>query len=264
MDDGFDLMPTDQVDDELPCFSLDELWNENELALTLNDESDPPACPQELHSWQKRNKLLHSHYFHVAAPENCQKISVVQRPLPKSTRFIAESNAKVNSGAPLFLGNSQSNRQLGKYSQHAPLPPPTPGAEDFDLTVYSGSAKNTSSSYWNEGLLTPTSRGKMKQCPRPRSPSEDPYNALEVEDWNILPVVAKPGGQIKVSSSKKKTQNETNLSSSLSSTRFDTPFLLGRSCLHRGNVIATEDECTQRCQQSPCSASFFCSKSSER
>lgn len=253
----------DQFDDELPCFSLNELWNDDELALTLNVESDPHTSPQELHLRQKRNKSLHPLFFDVAAPENRQKISVVERPMPRSSRFKAESNARVNSCAPLFLGSSQSNRHLRRIPLPVLPPPPTPEAEDFDLTGYSGSARGTCSSYWNKGQLNLTSTGRMKQCSGLRSPSEDPYDVLETEDWNILPVVSKPEGQTNALSSKKKTENETNLLGSQSSTTLDTPSMQGSSCLQKENVIAVEDECTQRCQQSPCSASFFCSKSSE-
>ena len=238
----------DQFDDELPCFSLNELWNDDELALTLNVESDPHTSPQELHLRQKRNKSLHPLFFDVAAPENRQKISVVERPMPRSSRFKAESNARVNSCAPLFLGSSQSNRHLRRIPLPVLPPPPTPEAEDFDLTGYSGSARGTCSSYWNKGQLNLTSTGRMKQCSGLRSPSEDPYDVLEAEDWNILPVVSKPEGETNALSSKK-TENETNLLGSQSSTTLDTPSIQGSSCLQKENVIAVEDECTQRCQQ---------------
>ena len=87
----------------------------------------------------------------------------------------------------------------------------------------------------------------MKQCSRLRSPSEDSYDVLEAEDWNILPVVSKPEGQTNALSSK--TENETNLLGSQSSTTLDTPSMQGSSCLQKENVIAVEDEYTQRCQQ---------------
>lgn len=239
----------DQFDDELPCFSLNELWNDDELALTLNVESDPHTSPQELHLRQKRNKSLHPLFFDVAAPENRQKISLVERPMPRSSRFKAESKARVNSCAPLFLGSSQSNRHLRRIPLPVLSPPPTPEAEDFDLTGYSGSARGTCSSYWNKGQLNLTSTGRMKPCSRLRSPPEDPYDVPEAEDWNILPVVSKPEGQTNALSSKKKTENETNLLGSQSSTTLDTPSMQGSSCLQKENVIAVEDECTQRYQQ---------------
>lgn len=67
-------------------------------------------------------------------------------------------------------------------------------------------------------------------------------DVLENEEWDILPVVAKPGRQRNALSSNVVTHKTTNLSSSMSLTKLDFLAMQGSSCLEGENFSAVEDE----------------------
>ena len=236
----------------MPCFSLDELWNDDEVALSLNDENDPLASPPQPYPWEKGNTSSHSRYFDLTVPERCQKNSVfrsqtsveVKRSVPRNSRFIAGSQAKGTISTPSTVGSSQLKGNPRRFSHPLPPPPPTPGADDFEMTGLSGSARRAYNGYWDTKQLNSNISERIKHA------ADHLLDVLENEEWDILPVIAEPGRRRNTFSSKEITHKTTNLSSSVSLTKLDFLAMQGSNCLEGENFSAVEDEyISDQCKQ---------------
>ena len=175
----------------------------------------------------------------MTAPERCQTKSdfkrqtvksqmsdEVKRPLSRSSKFPTGSESKVTSNTPLYYGNSQPKANPRRILNPLPPPPPTPGADDFEMTSHTGSAKSAYHNYCEEELLNHDATKRITQREKWSSFSPDPLpEVLEKEDWDIFPEFTKPRYQRSSSSSNQETQEPTNLESNLSSTNLD-PFVM--------------------------------------
>ena len=124
----------DNFDDEMPCFSVDELWNDDDLALCLNDESDQFSSPAVQYPQQKEQDISHAHYFKPTAPGRCQTGAFeVKRPLSRSPHFIVGSQEKLANSTPNSVVSSQFKGKPRRISYPLAAPPSTPGEDDFEM-----------------------------------------------------------------------------------------------------------------------------------
>ncbi|KAL9959675.1 hypothetical protein ACROYT_G033018 [Oculina patagonica] len=275
-DMGEDYTDDDHLADELPCFSVDELWNDDELASILNDDNDTFASPPNPYSWGRGNKVSQSHYYELTAPERCQKKSnvksqtiktqmsdEVKRPPSRSSQFLTGSTPKVTKGTSLYVSSSQPKGNPRRILYPLPPPPPTPGADDFEMTSQTWPARRAYSGNWDEELPNPDTTERITQRQKWSSLTLDPLrDMLEKENWGIFPEFTKPCHQRNTSSANQETHNPTNLESPLSATYLDPLAMQEGICLEEESASAIDSHfSTDRCKQSPISSSFFCSKS---
>lgn len=96
------------------------------------------------YSQQKEQNLSHSHYFKPTPPERCQKNSFeVKQPLSRSSQFIIGSQAKLSNSAHKSTG-SQYKGNHKRISHPLLPPPPTPGADDFEMPNHRGNPRRVS------------------------------------------------------------------------------------------------------------------------
>lgn len=252
----------DPFADELPCFSVDELWNDDELALILNDDNDTFASSPDPYSWEiQNNSSSQSHYFKPSAPERCQKKPNVKSqevqmsdeaklPLSRSSQFITGSKAKVVNSAPSSVGHSQPKGNPRRISHPLPPPPPTPGADDFEMS-HTGSATRAYNKHWDAEPLNHYTTARIDQRQTWSSLAHDPVqDVLEKDDWDVLPAFTKPQHRTNISSSNQEIHNPTNLESSVGATSLDPLVMQERICLVKGSVSAIDNDfSTDRCEQ---------------
>ena len=111
------------------------MWNDDELALALSDENDLFASPAVQYSKQKRQNPSHSHYFKPTSSDRSQTNSCeFNQPLSRSSQFINGSQAKKAIGISGTLAASSQSKKIPRRISHPlPPPPPTPGADDFEI-----------------------------------------------------------------------------------------------------------------------------------
>ena len=255
------FISSDHFADELPCFSVDELWNDDELSLILNDDSDSFASPPEQNSWERVNNSSQSRHFtaaerhqsnsNVKSQELKSKTSdkVNKQPLLRS-QFITRPKAKVANNTSFSVGHmySQPKENSRRVSHPLPPPPPTPGADDFEMTGLGRSARSAYNENWNEEQFK---HGTTKRIARRQNWStltHDPLpDGLEKEDWDVLPVFTKPRQRRNSSSSDQ--QSSKNLQSMLSSTTLEPLVIKETICIEESDPMIDEDFSTNRCEQ---------------
>jgi len=257
------FISSDHFADELPCFSVDELWDDDELSLIINDDSDCFSSPPRQYSWEKSNYSSQSHYFitaerHQSDDSNVksQKVksqtsdNVNKQPLP-SSRFITRPKAKVAHDTSLSVGHiyNQPKDNPRRISHPLPPPPPTPGADDFEMTGFRSSATREYDENWNDEQVK---NGLTKRTTQRQNWSTLTYDAisdgLEKEDWDILPVFTKPRQRRTSSSSNQ--QSSKNLQNMLSSTNLEPLAVKETICLEEESVPMIDDDFSaDRCEQ---------------
>ena len=240
------------------------MWNDDELALFLNDDNDTFASLPDQYSSERGNDVSQSHYYDLTAPERCQKTSKinsqkvksqisheVKRPLSRVSQFPTGSTPKVTKETTSSVSSSQLNGNPRRISHPLPPPPPTPGADDFETTSLTGSARRAYNEYWDEEQLNHDVTESIAQRSQWSSLTYNPLpDVLEKEDWDILPVFTEPLHQRNASSSDRGIHNPTNLESTLSSTSLDPLVMQERICLEEENAPAVDsDFSTDLCKQ---------------
>ena len=251
------LISLDCFDDELPCFSVDELWNDNDLALTPSDHAS--FAGHDSYSQQKDQDLCHSNYFKTAAPEKCQRDSFeVNRALSRRSQFIIGSQMKqaqetsspsvdddfeqpndytenprkmsrlllpqlATSGVKdLGIANLSGNPR--RISHVLPQPPNSPGSDDFEPTIGAGCARRASREQWigpTEDRATRSNTGTGHQYDKWSSVTKKfQLDEFEGENWGILPDNASRIQRINSSISQKE-HVPTDVRGGISSTSLD-------------------------------------------
>lgn len=208
--------------------------------------------------------MSRSHYYDLTAPERCQKRSdvksqtiksrmsdEVKRPPSRSSQFLTGPSPKVTKDTSLSVSSSQPKGNPRRILYPLAPPPPTPGADDFEMTSQIWSARRAYSGNWDEELPNHDTTERITQRQKWSSITLDPLpDVLEKEDWDVLPEFTKPCHQRNTSSSNQEIHNPTNLESPLSATCLDPLAMQERICLGEESAPAIDsDFSTDRCKQ---------------
>ena len=266
----------DCFDDELPCFSVDELWNDDDLALTLSD--DASFGSHVSYSQQKEQDLCHSNYFKTTAPERCQRDSFeVKQALSRRSQFIIGSQVKTPqvTSSPGADGLEQPNDYtenprkiscllspqlatsgvrdpgIANHSGHPrrisrvlPQPPNSPGSDDFGPTIRAGCARRENKEQWigpTEDRANRSKTGTGHQYDKWSSATKEfLLDEFEGENWGVFPDNASRIQRIN-SSTNQKEYVPTNIRGGISSTSLDLLVMQDRKdesriCLKENSV----------------------------
>ena len=227
--------------------------------MILNDDSDTITGSPDQYSWERGTNCLQSRPFTAAEKHQSnsngksqkaksQTSDKVKKPL-SSSQFITGSKARVTNYTSSSVGDSRSNENTRRILHPLPPPPPTPGADDFEMTGRAGSAKRACNETWNEELLDNGTTERIAQRQKWSSSSHEFLpDVLEKEDWDILPVFTKP--RQRTNTSKSNQPSSKNLQSMLSSTTLEPLVMKEKTCLEEESVPAIDDDFSSgRCEQ---------------
>jgi len=228
--------------------------------LIINDDSDCISSPPDQYSWEKPNSSSQSRYITTAERHqnnsnvksrkvNSQTSDKVNKQLLPSSQFITRPKAKVANNTSLPVGHmyTQPKDNPRRISHPLPPQPPTPGADDFEMTGRGRSATRAYNENWNEEQLN----GTTERIAQRQNWSTLTYDALsdglEKEDWDILPVFTKPRQRRTSSSSNQ--QPSKNLQNMLSSTILEPLAVKETICLEESVPMIDDDFSADRCEQ---------------
>lgn len=244
----FCFSSSDYFADELPCFSVDELWNEDELSMILNDDGDSFTGPPDQYSWKRGTSPSQSYYYSdKTANETHQSNSNVKsqtcdklkKPL-SSSQFITGSKAKVRSFISSSVGYSHPKEIPRRISHPLSPPPPTPGADDFEMTR-AGSARPAYNENGDEELFDNGTPERIVRRQKWSSLTHDPLpDLLEKEERDILPMCTKHHHRRNKSSLNQQFSNALPI---MSSTTTLEPLLTKENvCLEEESVPMIDDD----------------------
>lgn len=240
----FCFSSSDYFADVLPCFSVDELWNEDELSMILNEDSDSFASPPDQYSWKRGTSPSQSYYYsdktaneRYVKSQTCDKL---KRPLSNS-QFITGSKAKVRSCISPSVGYSHPKEIHRRISHPLPPPPPTPGADDFEMTARAGSARRAYNENGDEELLNNGTTERIVRRQKWSSLTHDPLpDMLEKEERDILPMCTKPHQRRNTSSLNQQFNKALPI---MSSTTTAEPLVMKENiCLEEESVPMIDDD----------------------
>lgn len=232
--------------------------------MILNDGSDTFASLPDQYSWERVTNSSRSRYLsdltaterhHSQSNSNdksqkvkSQKSDKVKKPL-SSSQFITGSKAKVTNNTSSLTGHSQPKENPRRIPHALPPPPPTPGADDFEMTGRAGSARRACNENLDEELFIHGTTERIARRQKWSSLTHDPLpDGLEKEDWDILPVFTK--ARLRRNTSSSNQQSSKNLESMLSSTSLDPLVLKEKICLEEESVPVIDDDFdSDRCEQ---------------
>ena len=211
----------------MPCFSIDEMWKENNISLASSDENDLLASPED-------QSLLKSCFFETAVPKKHKKDPLVAKQAPsKSMQFIKEvqtrkgnpsfspvrsSQAKDNLNRvspslcissntvdldpleiPVFGSSLSSTQQMKDFKRIANAPPPpSRGVDDFETEERRGHGEQWKSRI-NDAPI-PFIDKQRHENHNWDSLTDHFLDEFATEDWSILPVHSSPRTVLKHSS----------------------------------------------------------------
>ena len=251
------FISSDHFTDELPCFSVDELWNDDELSLILNDDSDSFASPPDQYSWERVTNSSQSHHFTAAERHQSnsnvksQRSNEVNKQPLSSSQFITRPKTKVANNTSSSIGhmNSQPKNNPTRTSHPLPPPPPTPGADDFEMTGRGRSARCAYNENLNEEQFKNDTTERIARRQNWSTSTHDPLpDRLEKGDWDILPLFTQPRQRRNSSSSNQ--QSSKNLQSMLSSNTLEPLVMKETICLEEESVPVIDDDFSKnQCEQ---------------
>ena len=268
----------DCFDDELPCFSVDELWNDDDLALALSD--DASFANQANYSQQKEQDLCHSNYFKATALEKCQRDSFeVKSAVSRRSQFIIGSQVKkaqapsspgadddferpndytenpriishllspqlATSGVKdLNIANHDHSGNTRRFSRVLPQSPNSPGSDDFEPTIYAGCARRVNKAeQWRigctEGRANRITSGTGHQHDKWNAATQEFLDEFEDENWGFLLDNA-PRIQRKTPSTSQNEHVPTNVRRGVSSASLDP--LVAQDRKHESTICFKEN-----------------------
>lgn len=227
----------------------------------LNDDSDSFASPPDQNSQERMKNSSHSRYSAAERHQSnsnvkCQNLKSktsdkVNKQPPPSSQFITRPKAKVPNNASFSVGHmySQPKENPRRISHPLPPPPPTPGADDFEMTGLGRSARSAYNENWNEEQFTNGTTERIAHRQNWSTLTHDPLpDGLEKEDLDVLPVFTNP--RQRRNSSNLNQQSSKNLQSMLSSTTLEPLVMKETICLEEESVPMIEEEfSTNRCEE---------------
>ena len=115
---------------EVPCFLVDEMWNDDDLPLVLSDDSDLNVSPVA----QSRQNSSRSYCSKPTASKKRQEISnEFRQPLSRSSQFIIGCQAKKTGDNSSSGARVQSRENSERISRDWSLSPAIPDADDIEL-----------------------------------------------------------------------------------------------------------------------------------
>lgn len=240
-DTYFSFLLLDLFEDEMPCFSIDELWNENDISLVSSDENDLLASPEE-------QSLLKSCYFKTAVTKKRQRdpLEVKQAP-SNSTQFVEETQTRKGKTSFSSVRSSQAKDNLNRVSPSQCSSPYTVDLNPLEIPVFTSSLSSTQQMKDFERIgnspLPPSRRlddfetearrahseqwkSSMNDVPTPvidqqsheshnwDSLTEEFLDEFATEDWSILPVHGLPRTVLRHSSTDYQRAARAGLNSS--------------------------------------------------
>ena len=194
------------MDDELPCFSVDELWKDDELSLSLSDP-DEIFLSSSAHqsSWGKEftgeKPQLYSPYFkpELLADHRITR-SAVESKSQQDSRRISQISRSQDVLTQLFKAKTNTTNSADKnfpkvnhrHFSYPPPPPRTPGVEDFEESRFMGSGRSKccteSVEQADHNLIIDDGRVPLHTTSRPHALSE----ALANETLHMFRSASKP------------------------------------------------------------------------
>ena len=131
------ILLLDLFEDEMPCFSIDEMWNGNNISLASSDENDLLASPED-------KSLLKSCYFKTAVPMKPKKDPLVAKQAPsKSMQFIKEVQTRKGNTSFSAVRRIQGKDNLNRISPSLCISPNTVDLDPPEIPVFGSSLSST-------------------------------------------------------------------------------------------------------------------------